>query len=351
MQNISLPPTEDVAKETLKRSQAVAKESADKYAIVTYDLAVAKIARQIQIQNSPKCDDWFIQFGQFHTILSLFSSIGTILERNGAAYLLSEGKIIAGGSINKFLRVKPYNCCRRGNLLLATAMHGLHLEIFTEDMNILSTNLLQELENGAIAEDISEVPSNLYYIVTKYDLYLEETLNGKMGKTAQFWMTYTKIVGLFQLMKCAIRINDTALYSFVLVEVTYIFFMTNHHIYACWMTFYSVDLANLETSQPNLQTFFTEGGFSINRTGKSFASVPVDIALEQRINANAKTWLKGVMTFADISRAVNRWIVTASMKIKILNAVLDYADMNISYDESKKMRASRIREEQNDLSK
>ena len=63
-------------------------------------------------------------------------------------------------------------------------MHGLHLEIFTEDMNILSTNLLQELENGAIAEDISEVPSNLYYIVTKYDLYLEETLNGKMGKTA-----------------------------------------------------------------------------------------------------------------------------------------------------------------------
>ena len=57
------------------------------------------------------------------------------------------------------------------------------------------------------------------------------------------------------------------------------------------------------------------------------------------------------MTFADISTAVNRWIVTASMKIKILNAVLDYADMNISYDESKKMRASRIREEQNDLSK
>ena len=35
------------------------------------------------------------------------------------------------------------------------------------------------------------------------------------------------------------------------------------------------------------------------------------------------------MAFADISAGVNRWIVTTSMKIEILNAVLDYADMNI----------------------
>ena len=39
------------------------------------------------------------------------------------------------------------------------------------------------------------------------------------------------------------------------------------------------------------------------------------------------------------------------MKSKILNTVLDYADMNISYDESKELRGSRIRGEQNHLSK
>ena len=53
-------------------------------------------------------------------------------------------------------------------------MHGLHLERFIEDMNIPSTNLLQELENWAIAEDMSEVPSNLQDIVAKFDSYLEE---------------------------------------------------------------------------------------------------------------------------------------------------------------------------------
>ena len=148
MQNTMLPPTrEDIVKETLNRSQAVAKECGDKYAIVTYGLAAAKIARQIQIQNSSKL---------FHTVrstpynffhFSLFSSIGKILEESGAAYLLSEAKIIAGGSINKFVRGKSYSRCCRGNLLLATAMHGLYLERFIEDMNIPSTSLLKELEN------------------------------------------------------------------------------------------------------------------------------------------------------------------------------------------------------------
>ena len=97
-------------------------------------------------------------------------------------------------------------------------MHDLHLERFIENINIPSTNLLQELENWAIVEDIFKVPSNLQDMVTKYDSHLEETLNGKMDETAQFWMNYAKIVGLIELMQRAIKINDTALYSFALLK-------------------------------------------------------------------------------------------------------------------------------------
>ena len=57
-------------KETLKRSQAVAKECGDQYTTVIYNLAVAKIVRQIQIQNSPKFDDFFIQWKKM--VLSIF---------------------------------------------------------------------------------------------------------------------------------------------------------------------------------------------------------------------------------------------------------------------------------------
>ena len=57
-------------KETLKRAQAVAKECGDKRTIVIYNLAVTTIARQIQIQNSPKFDDFFIQWKKM--VLSIF---------------------------------------------------------------------------------------------------------------------------------------------------------------------------------------------------------------------------------------------------------------------------------------
>ena len=83
-----------------------------------------------------------------------------MLEGNNAAYLPSEIKTIADDSINKFLKQKPYNRCRHRNLLLA-AMHGIHLERFIENISILLINLLQELENWAKREDMSEVPSNL----------------------------------------------------------------------------------------------------------------------------------------------------------------------------------------------
>ena len=67
-----------------------------------HDLEVWKITKQLQIQNSPEFDEFFIQFGQIHSI----SSIGKILYGRGAVYLLSEAKMIAGGSTNTFLRGK-----------------------------------------------------------------------------------------------------------------------------------------------------------------------------------------------------------------------------------------------------
>ena len=45
-----------------------------------------------------------------------------------------------------------------------------------------------------------EVPSNVEDMMRKYNSYLEETLNGKMDNTVEFWMNYAKIVGLIQLI-------------------------------------------------------------------------------------------------------------------------------------------------------
>jgi len=69
MKNICLPPTRlDVVAETMRISQKVAEECQQPYAIVTYDLAVAKLALKIQDEDAPQYDNVFICFGAFHKV-------------------------------------------------------------------------------------------------------------------------------------------------------------------------------------------------------------------------------------------------------------------------------------------
>ena len=118
MKPIMLPPTRnDVVLETLNRSKELANECDSSCIVVTYDLAIAKIAKQIQCTEHPQFDDIFIQFGQFHTELNIFSALGKIIEGSGAPYILGEAGVVAMGSLNRFLKGKNYNRCRRAHIL------------------------------------------------------------------------------------------------------------------------------------------------------------------------------------------------------------------------------------------
>ena len=44
--------------------------------------------------------------------------------------------------------------------------------------------------------------------------------------------------------------------------------------------FYALELWNLEEDKPFVKNIFENGGFSVERTGKSFTHVGVDMALE-----------------------------------------------------------------------
>ena len=68
------------------------------------------------------------------------------------------------------------------------------------------------------------------------------------------------------------------LFAYALFQLSPIFFMANHINYARWMVLYSLELANLD---PEINDMLRNGGFSVNRSGKSFSQVPVDMALEQ----------------------------------------------------------------------
>ena len=54
------------------------------------------------------------------------------------------------------------------------------------------------------------------------------------------------------------------------------------------MTYYVLKLVNVKNKKPEVMEALMKGAFSINRSGNAFAGVPVDMALQQSINAHAK---------------------------------------------------------------
>ena len=137
------------------------------------------------------------------------------------------------------------------------------------------------------------MPETVKILATQYTKYKEETLNKMRGKTAQYWMTYCQIVDLIHLMQRVIKSNDIPLYSYALFQTIPIFFTTNQHNYARWMSLYALDLFNIKQENPVISQMLQNGGFNVNRTGNAFEELGVDMVLKQSIDVSAKNRLRG----------------------------------------------------------
>ena len=107
---INMSPTSNsVVMETVKRSLKVMVETGKTSIAVTYDLAIVKIALQIQHAESPQFDNIFVKFGGFHIKCAYFNSVGKYINESGGLYILTESSILASGSKKGFIKGQHYN--------------------------------------------------------------------------------------------------------------------------------------------------------------------------------------------------------------------------------------------------
>ena len=86
---ITFPQTgKDVVLETLKRSIELETECEAENIVVTYDFAIAKKSKQIQCAEQSTFENIFIQSGQFHTELNVFSSFLQLIEGSAGPHIL-----------------------------------------------------------------------------------------------------------------------------------------------------------------------------------------------------------------------------------------------------------------------
>ena len=299
LQQINHSPTSlSVVAETMKRSIEVATGGRRNNIAVTYNLTIAKLARQIQLEETLIYDSLFIAMGPFHIEMAFFSAIGKIVDESGGPHILNECDVLAKGSLRSFYKGKNYKRCKRIHETLSLALQVLHFEAFLG--SIENTAELVEVVRYGTTKIEDETSVDFRYskemeeIFSNYHIYCKKTENGIHGKTPQFWMQYINLIHFYHDFTRSIRNGDLHLYISCFPKLPNCFFALNHPNYAIWCVKYYDSLIKLPETHPDVYNDFKKGWFGMKRTKKSFSSTPIGLTLEQTINADAASQRLGI---------------------------------------------------------
>lgn len=359
MPNLKEPITSlSVVRHTLVTTQKCAEECHQDYGVVTYDLNAAKPAMQIQATESPRFDTIFIMMGAFHIEMAFFKAIGKLVAESGGMSILTETEVIAHGSLNGLISGKHFNRCKRIHPLLALGFEVLHFQAFLQKNYIGEgiQTLMSKVPTNEIPgaeEDLSQViGTDLFRNCAKqYDEFTQATLSGVHGVTAQFWMMYVGYINIFHRLERAIRTNDLGLFISTLTPIIDLFFATGHINYSRWLTKYQLDLLNVDDTHPGLRAILNSGCFSVRRTDNDFSRIPVDLTLEQTINADAASRMTGITSFTNDYSARLRWMVTKATRASFITSLLEMTGLITKEDIATELHPRRIERDNADLQK
>ena len=199
----------NVTENTMVTAHKCAIECEQKFAVVSYDLAAATPAMQIQTTERPRFDV-FIMPGAFHIQCTIYKAIGKIISESGGSDLLIDSKVLAVGFLNGFINANNFNRAKRMHLLLLLVMRIVHFKSFLisyENAEEFTALFEEEPIGKSAARDES-----INMAFEQYEIFSEETRSGKYGNTAKFWMLYLDYIQANQMFDRAVRSNDLDLY-------------------------------------------------------------------------------------------------------------------------------------------
>lgn len=306
----SSPTDVAVVVETMKRAIKIADECNQTYIQVTYDLAIAKIALQVQSMQNDDFARLFIHLGPFHIQMSFLKAVGTFISSCGLTTVMVDSGLLAAGSVGGFLSAKNFSRAKRLHVLVSLALNMEHFKFFmaSEGIEIDEgvTAYLNNLQSNGLTDGVID-NAELREIIVKYQCFKEKTLTGQHGKTAQYYIMYTNLIEHFLMLSRSIRTGDFSLFKYVLPKMNNLLFPLNHVNYARWLLRYHDNLMKVDDTHPGLSEDLAAGYFGIKRTNKSFSRQPIDLVTEQTINADAGRTLTGISHFTNSIQARLRY--------------------------------------------
>lgn len=355
MPNMNQPITTNaVVADTMRTALKCAKECGQQYALATYDLDVARVAHRIQVTSKPEFETVFVMFGVFHILMCFFRAIGRVIEESGGPAMLTDSGVLAPGSLNGFIQCKNYNRCKRLHPMLALAFETLLFRQFmkkNENVDLVVLELRMDVPPNK-KEDVDRICDSAPFkeLFEEFEKFKIEAESGQLGPTAQFWAMYIRYIQIYHIVERSVRETDIDLFITMLTPIIDLFFATNRLNYARWMSKYQLDLMNLQDSHPGLRQILEEGGFSVRRTDNEFARIPVDLTLEQTVNADAASRMTGYTSSTNNYSSRLRWSVTKSSRAALVNEALTAVGMGNTKSHND-LSPSRIKRDNEDLQK
>ena len=207
--------------------------------------------------------------------------------------------------INALRSGKHYNRCWWVHEILCDALERLFIiqylpehEKTLNEMGLLN-NVTEIIECSSNDQEVAD-------IMQKYQEIKLKGLQGELGKTAHFWLTYTELISQLHLLYFAINTNNLThgkhgrnFYHSALLR-------TKIH-YARYATFYIQQLKSLEESHPGAIQEIKES-VSVRRNWIGIGQA-IDLAGEQTYMKNAKT-IGGITGFSVKQETVTKWVLT-----------------------------------------
>lgn len=342
----SSPTDKSVVYKTMVLSQQIGKECQEYYMQVTYDLAIAREALRIQAKERPQFNNLFIHLGTFHVMMAYFKAIGKFIDNCGLSNVMVDCGLLASGSVNAFITGKHFNRCKRLHPMVALGLRILHFEQFLEVNKLqISSEAQDYLQSFKEIRSLSPFIAHdeLDELFKKYEEYTEKTMFGEHGVTAQYYLIYNKLIDYYLLLNSSIRTANLELFMYVLPKMSNLFFAFNQPNYARWLVKYHDNLLKIDETHPGLKIALEKGSLGVKRTPKPFSRQPIDLTLEQTINADTANKLTGIVNNTNSISARQRWCKSHSIRSTIISHVLQLTGLNKSQDNAADLEPSRIK--------
>ena len=102
-----------------------------------------------------------------------------------------------------------------------------------------------------------------------------------------------------------------------------IFLGLNRSNYARWGLF----LQRLKEADPKILETLKKGAFSIRRTLKNYSRSTIDLSLEQSVNRDASSAIRGIVSYRESETAMHRWFIIMTQRAMAVTELRTFAGL------------------------